>query len=73
VNLWTVGCAGASLTAQARSPVGGGCPEASQRHRNIKGLNLTPGEVKPSAGDQPSLFFQTTGTTAHMILRVRAA
>jgi putative transposase len=51
VNLWTVGCADTRLTAQARSPMDkpgkrsafpppcpqvGGCPQASQRHRNIK-------------------------------------
>src|SRR6266550_8660659 len=31
-------------------PQVGGCPQASQHHRNKHGMNLIPGKVKPSAG-----------------------
>ena len=36
-------------------PQVGGCPQASQHHRQ-HGMNLIPGKVKPSAGNQPELI-----------------
>ena len=68
MNLWTVGCADARLTAQARSPMDkpGNTPCVSPilpTGRRLstsftappqqQGLNLIPGKVQPSAGYQP--------------------
>jgi hypothetical protein len=72
VNLWTVGCADARLTAQARSPMdklgktprvsptlptGRRLPTSFTAPQQQQGLNLIPGAVKPSAGYRPYLFF----------------
>ena len=68
MNLWTVGCADARLTAQARSPMDkmGKAPcvsPISPTGRRLstsftaspqqQGLNLIPGKVQPSTGYQP--------------------
>jgi hypothetical protein len=68
VNLWTVGGADARLTAQARSPmdkpgktpcVSPAFPTGRRLSTSFtappqhQALNLIPGKVKPSAGDQP--------------------
>ena len=68
VNLWTAGCAGARLTAQARSPMDkpGKTPCVSPTlptgrrlstsftaPQQQQGLILIPGKVKPSAGYGP--------------------
>ena len=68
MDLWTVGCADSRLTAQARSPMdkagkthgvspalttGRRLPTSFTAPQQQLGLNLIPGKVKPSAGNQP--------------------
>jgi hypothetical protein len=71
VNLWTVGCADARLTARARSPMdkpektpcvsptlptGRRLPTSFTAPQQHQGLILIPGKVQPSAGDQPLAY-----------------
>src|SRR5208283_2053218 len=71
VNLWTVGCADARLTAQARSPLdkpgktpcvsptlptGRRLPTSFTAPQQHQGLNLIPGKVQPSAGYKPLAY-----------------
>src|SRR5207244_9367293 len=92
VNLWTVGYADSRLTAQARSPMdklgkthgvspslptGRRLPTSFTAPQQKQGLNLIPGKVKPSAGNQPWLILPGTcphdRDRRHTLGRVRSA